>query len=149
MVQGEGKGGSDRGRGDFKRMRLLPKFRFLRFLSRFIVYKKRESEARAEGPVQWWTPPSWGKHKGPSLRCMPEVWESEVCQSALGGYATLLFVFRFLFFSAFLSVFIFFVRLVLFRLLFCFVSLAKKHFNLQMRNKFQTKAQSFPLQINF
>lgn len=42
MVQGEGNDGSDWGRGDFERMRLLPKFRFLRFLSRFIVHKRRE-----------------------------------------------------------------------------------------------------------
>lgn len=38
-------------------------------------------------------------------------------------------------------------RLVSAFVLFCFTR--KKHFNLQMRNKFQTKAQSFPLQINF
>lgn len=128
------------------------------------VFSKREREMgrarrkRQNGSQsQWRTPPSWATYKGPGqAACLRS--ESEVCQSPLGGYATLLFVFRFLFFSAFLSfftVFLFFVlffRFVSFWLLFCFVLCAckkKKHFNLQMRNKFQTKAQSFPLQINF
>lgn len=149
MVQGEGNDGSDWGRGDFERMRLLPKFRFLRFLSRFIVHKRREwgkgwgacsmvnscelgQTQRAEPALHAWGLRVWG---------LPE---------PFGGlrYAFICVSISFLLRISF-GLYFFFVRLGLFRLLFCFVSLAKKHFNLQMRNKFQTKAQSFPLQINF
>lgn len=149
MVQGEGKGGSDRGRGDFERMRLLPKFRFLRFLSRFIVNKKKRE---------------WGKGRGAgSVVNSSELGQTQRAKPALHAWGLRVWGLpepfgglRYAFICVSISFLLrisfglyFFVRLVLFRLLFCFVSLAKKHFNLQMRNKFQTKAQSFPLQINF
>lgn len=168
--RGRGREGTDRGRSrvDFKRMRLLPKFRFLRFQSRCLCCvesgranereKGRVSEAgrgRTGAASQRRTPTSWAKYKKPGqaacLRSESES-ESEVCQSPLG--ATLRFYLCFDFFSSphFFRVVFFFFCFFSFRLVSAFVlfcALAKKHFNLQMRNKFQTKAQSFPLQINF
>lgn len=100
------------------------------------------------------TPPSWATYKGPGqAACLRS--ESEVCQSPLGGYAMLLFVFRFLFFSAFLSFFtVFFLFLyfsfVLSRFGFCFIFCAgKKTFQLTNAKQISNKSAKFPLTNKF
>lgn len=87
--------------------------------------------------------------------CMPEVWVwglpepfgglryAFICVSISFLLRISFVLYCVLIFCTFLS-----FRLVSAFVLFCALA-KKKHFNLQMRNKFQTKAQSFPLQINF
>lgn len=144
--------------GDFERMRLLPKFRFLRFLSRCLCCAetmgwRREEEAEWEpvsGELLRAGPHTKGLAKlhawGLSLRSARALWGATLCFYLCFDFFSSPHFFRSLLCSFYFCTFLSFRLVSAFVL---FSALAKKHFNLQMRNKFQTKAQSFPLQINF
>lgn len=148
MVQGEGNDGSDWGRGDFERMRLLPKFRFLRFLSRFIVHKRREwgkgwgacsmvnscelgQTQRAEPALHAWGLRVWG---------LPE---------PFGGlrYAFICVSISFLLRISFGLYFFRSSRLVSAFVLFCFTR--KKTFQLTNAKQISNKSAKFPLTNKF
>lgn len=144
MVQGEGNDGSDWGRGDFERMRLLPKFRFLRFLSRFIVHKRRE-----------WGKGRRGLFNGELLRVGAEpalhAWGLRVwgLPEPFGGlrYAFICVSISFLLRISFGLYFFRSSRLVSAFVLFCFTR--KKTFQLTNAKQISNKSAKFPLTNKF
>lgn len=148
MVEGKGNDGSDWGRGDFERMRLLPKFRFLRFLSRFIVHKRREWGKGRRGLFNGELLRVGANTKGQaSTACLRS--ESLRSARALWG-ATLRFYLCFDFFSSphfFRSLFFCSSRLVSAFVLFCFTR--KKTFQLTNAKQISNKSAKFPLTNKF
>lgn len=147
MVQGEGRDGSD-----FKRMRLLPKFRFLRFLSRFIVHKRKE-RGRRRGRERGTGSVVNSSELGQTQRAKPvmHAWGLRVwgLPEPFGGlrYAFICVSISFLLRISFGLYFFRSSRLVSAFVLFCFTR--KKTFQLTNAKQISNKSAKFPLTNKF